>query len=153
LFGVPLAGAQGTNGDARNAVCCALTMRRQLAEINKTLSLPGRPGIEMRIGICTGPLVAGSVGGRTRAEYAVVGDTVNIASRLESFEKELRDPDIAALGCRILIDQATCDSLDSRFQTRYVKTAELTGIHPVRIHGVIGGPDTARVGPGSAPVG
>jgi len=151
LFGVPLAGPDGVKGDTRNAVCCALEMRRRLARINQRSRLKGQPEIEMRIGICTGPLVAGSIGGRARAEYTVIGDTVNLASRLESFEKSLLDADIAAKGCRILINEETNALLDARFQTRYVKTAALTGDRLVRIHGVIRGPASRPMAAASAP--
>lgn len=152
LFGVPLAGPDGAAGDTRNAVCCALEMREKLADINENARLRGDPEIEMRIGICTGPLVAGSIGGRARAEYTVIGDTVNLASRLESFEKTLRDPDIASKGCRILIDEGTNKRLDPRFKTRYVTSAVLTGDRPVQIYGVIHGPATRRSTAAAAPV-
>jgi adenylate cyclase len=152
LFGIPLTGPEGVAGDVRDAVCCALAMRRRLAQINRRWRLMGQPEIEMRIGICTGPLVAGSIGGRARTEYTVIGDTVNLASRLESFEKDLRDADIAANGCRILIHEETNVLLDARFTTRYVKTAVLTGNRQVRIYGVIDGPDVGRQVPDAAAV-
>ena len=69
-----------------------LAMRRRIAGINRLARLRGQLEIEMRIGICTGSLVAGSIGGRERTEYTVIGDTVNLASRLESFEKDLPTP-------------------------------------------------------------
>ena len=51
-------------------------------------------------------MVAGSLGGSDRLEYVVIGDTVNVASRLESFDKDLFAPSLTT-PCRILIGEAT----------------------------------------------
>ncbi len=63
LFGVPLTGSHGVAQDTRNAVSCALEMRRRLARINRRSRFKGQAEMEMRIGICAGPLIAGSIGG------------------------------------------------------------------------------------------
>jgi class 3 adenylate cyclase len=65
---------------------------------------------QMRVGIFTGPIVAGSLGGKDRLEYAVIGDSVNIASRLESYEKDRQTET-----CRILIAQETLVHLQNKF--------------------------------------
>ena len=57
----------------------------------------------MRIGIYTGPAVAGALGGSQRMKYTTVGDTINIASRLESYDKDLGKESL----CRILIGEST----------------------------------------------
>jgi len=109
LFGAPL--ARGSEAeirqDAVNAVQCALSMRLALRELNRRWQEQGRRTAQTRVGIFTGPVVAGSVGSAERLEYTVVGDTVNVASRLESFDKKgypfhpLDNP------CRILIGEST----------------------------------------------
>ncbi|WP_159714844.1 adenylate/guanylate cyclase domain-containing protein, partial [Geminicoccus flavidas] len=86
-FGVPVprTDAAGEAADAKAAVAAALKIRRRLPELSSTLVKSGRPGIAIRIGIHTGPLVAGAIGGRARLQYTILGDTVNTAARLESW--------------------------------------------------------------------
>lgn len=116
LFGVPIPRQieAETAQDAVQAVRCALAMGEQLRRLNLKWAKQGLPTIAVRIGIYTGPLVAGSLGGRQRLEYAVVGDAVNIASRLESFDKEAHD--LVNNQCRVLIGETTFRYLDGRFR-------------------------------------
>ena len=90
LFGVPIphTSAAEISQDAVHAVQCALAMRRELIQLNRRWRDQQQPTIRMRVGIYTGPLVAGTVGSAERLEYTVYGDTVN-ASRLESYEKDV----------------------------------------------------------------
>ena len=91
IFGVPLSG--GVNQDACCAVRCALQMLKRVEELNAELnSNGGGPPIRIGIGIHTGPLTCGSVGSEKRLEYSVIGETVNLASRLESLTKDLHAP-------------------------------------------------------------
>src|SRR5204862_2785439 len=110
VFGVPLARTvpEEIRQDARNAVRCALAMRTTLLQLNAGWKERGLPVSGMRIGIHTGPLVAGSLGSSDRQEFTVIGDTVNIASRLESFDKDWMDPESPADDCRILISETIC---------------------------------------------
>ena len=82
-FGVPLPRT------AVAAVDCALAMERELKHLNTVWQQQDLPTVEMRIGIFTGPVVAGSLGSAQRLQYTTVGDTVKIASKLESFDKDL----------------------------------------------------------------
>jgi class 3 adenylate cyclase len=78
IFGVPL----GTDDHAARALEAAQEMQAIMTDLNTREAFgPGRR-IEIGIGLHTGPLVAGSLGSQARAQYTVIGDTVNVASRL-----------------------------------------------------------------------
>lgn len=84
-FGVP---RKGPN-DATNAVLCALAMRQSMQEWNAERARQGWQPIEIGIGIHYGPVVMGNIGTEERLEFAVIGDTVNVASRIEHLSREL----------------------------------------------------------------
>ncbi len=128
VFGVPLIRTteREIKQDAINAVRCALTMEKALSCLNLQWSGKGLQMGRMRVGIFTGPLMAGSLGSADRMEYAVVGDTVNTASRLESFDKDLADDETGDASCRILIGETTYKLLDNQFH------AKLVGILPLK---------------------
>jgi adenylate cyclase len=115
--------------DASNAVRCALRMGRQLDELNRSWKTRGLPTTTMRIGIATGPVVSGSIGGSRRLEYTVTGDTVVTAKRLESAHKESADLEMASASCRILVSEATARLLGPRFKVREVGPMLLEGKH------------------------
>ena len=129
IFGVPLPRTTEAeiSRDALNAVNCALAMETTLMQLNDRWREQDLPTIGMRIGIFTGPLVAGSLGSVQRLEYTVVGDTVNTASRLESFDKELFAPDYLSRPCRIIIGEATLCRLGDQFEAQKVGEASLKG--------------------------
>jgi class 3 adenylate cyclase len=81
----------GSGDYAADAVRAAVGMRAALAEFNASGQAPGR--VEFGVGIHCGKLVAGNIGTKARLEYTFIGDTVNIASRLESKTKDF-DTDI-----------------------------------------------------------
>jgi adenylate cyclase len=140
IFGVPIArkNEEEISQDAVNAVSCALAMEAVLRDLNRRWLEQNRPTTAMRMGIYTGPMVAGSLGGADRLEYVVIGDTVNIASRLESFDKDLFARSLAN-PCRILIGEATLCRLGQRFLTEKVGQVSLKGkeerIHVYRVVG------------------
>ena len=86
VFGAPV--SSGADVDAANAVAAALAIQQQIADLNRSLSEEGQPAMRIRIGIHSGTVLTGSLGSSERLEYAVIGDTVNCASRLESLHKE-----------------------------------------------------------------
>ncbi len=89
VFGAPV--SSGADVDAANAVAAALAIQQQIADLNRSLSAEGQPAMRIRIGIHSGTVITGSLGSSERLEYAVIGDTVNCASRLESLQKERHD--------------------------------------------------------------
>jgi adenylate cyclase len=125
VFGVPIARSTraGIAADASRAVDCALAMDAALERLNETWRNEGRPVAQMRVGIFTGPLVAGTLGSARRMNYTVVGDTVNTASRLENFDKDVA----ADRTCRILIGAPTLALLDGRYAVRPVGEQALKG--------------------------
>jgi adenylate cyclase len=66
----------------------ALEMRRALEELNKRWNAAGRPPLRARIGLNTGPMIIGNMGAARKFNYTVIGDSVNLASRLEGVNKE-----------------------------------------------------------------
>jgi len=80
LFGAPTA----TPEDACNAVSAAVAMQRQMGSINEELRSEGLSEISIGIGLHTGEATVGYIGSERRSEYTAIGDTVNLASRLES---------------------------------------------------------------------
>jgi len=86
VFGAPVPSAS----DPLNAIHAALAMRERLVGINVEFRRRGLPELRTGIGLHYGQVVAGNMGHVERMEYTVIGDTVNLASRLESMTKELR---------------------------------------------------------------
>jgi adenylate cyclase len=68
---------------AAAALRCADGMRAELARLNTTRTDAARAPLALKIGVHTGPVVAGTIGAADRHEYTVIGDTVNVAARLE----------------------------------------------------------------------
>ena len=93
IFGAPTA----TEEDALNAVKAAVTMQKRLAQLNTELTSEGYGQISVGIGLHTGEATIGYIGSNKRSEYTAIGDTVNLASRLES----------NAVGGQILMSEAT----------------------------------------------
>ncbi len=73
--------------DALRCVTAALMMREALLEFNRGRGGPGKPIIRIGCGINTGPCLAGQIGSAHRMEYTVIGDAVNLASRIEALNK------------------------------------------------------------------
>jgi adenylate cyclase len=92
---------------ANKAVRCAIALEQGMRRLNATRQQHGWPVVRMRIGIHTGPVVVGSLGSAQRLKFTTIGDTVNIASRLESFQKDSSEWWTKEEVCRILIGETT----------------------------------------------
>ncbi|WP_299435382.1 adenylate/guanylate cyclase domain-containing protein [uncultured Aquimarina sp.] len=124
VFGVPYANIS----DAKNAVNCALDMFSMLAKLNKENTK--LPILNIGIGISTGNVVSGNIGSKTRFEYTVIGDSVNLAARLESATK--------IYGINLLICENTFNEIKDAFHCREIDTLLVKGKQiPVKIFSVL----------------
>jgi adenylate cyclase len=92
LWGVP----ESRDDDVLRALRGCLAMRRELEGLNARRRERGDVAIEIGMGLNFGPVVAGNIGSPDRMEYTVIGDTVNVASRIESATKEQGEPILVA---------------------------------------------------------
>jgi adenylate cyclase len=88
-FGAPVEGTR----DAGNALACALAIRAQLADWNRERIGDGEKPVKLAIGVHYGSVMLGNIGDARRLEFATIGDTVNVASRIERLARPL-DTDI-----------------------------------------------------------
>jgi adenylate cyclase len=153
-FGVPFARTSEAEiaDDARRAVSCALAMREALESLNAGYRERGLPNVAARIGIHTGPVVAGSVGSAERLKYTVVGDVVITAQRLEGTDRVPHD--FERTPCRILASEATRRHLDGSFRCEPQGVVPLKGKEEeVAVYRVAGRESAAVAGSGSEPMG
>lgn len=88
LYGVPIS-YKDTESDAKNAIDAAILMLKEVELLNNKWAHEGKSvKIAIGVGIHTGEVIAGNIGAAKRMEYSAIGDTVNLASRLESTNKE-----------------------------------------------------------------
>ena len=74
---------------SQNAIEAARAMLAELQKLKKEWAQQGKECFNIRIGIATGPVLAGNIGSKRRQEFTVMGTTVNLASRLEAYNKNL----------------------------------------------------------------
>ncbi|MGE5655631.1 MAG: CHASE2 domain-containing protein [Actinomycetota bacterium] len=108
-------------GGADNAVRAGIAMLQRLAEYNTTRGRPGRPKMQIGIGINTGLLMLGTVGGQNRMNGTVISDAVNLASRIEGLTKEY--------GVSMLISHHTLARLQdgTQYAVRFVAKVKVKG--------------------------
>lgn len=115
LFGVPLP----VTDYRERALRAAMGMRDNLEQFNQKAAKRSWPRLRIGIGIASGTAVVGNVGTRERMQYTAIGDTVNIASRIEGLCRER--------GQTILVDEKTAHGLEEAFSLQYLAAADLKG--------------------------
>ena len=126
LFGAPL----DDPDHADHAVETALAMSAGLAQLNREWTAAGRPPLDIGIGINTGDMVAGNLGSEDIMSYTVIGDQVNLGSRLESLNKDFHT--------RVIISEATRAALKGRYDIRALGEVVVKGKSvPVKIFSVV----------------
>jgi adenylate cyclase len=137
VFGVPFSHTdrREIQQDATNAIAASLAMHQRLQLLNQRLLAEGKPMIQFGIGIHTGIVVAGSIGGSKRLNYSVLGDTVNVAARLESMNKVITTDN----PFNMLITGETLSYLNDRYWVKPIETLQLRGREqPTMIFSVLG---------------
>ncbi len=120
LFGAPTASEE----DALNAVKAAVTMQKRLVSLNDELRADGYGAISVGIGLHTGEATVGYIGSEIRSEYTAIGDTVNLAARLES----------NAVGGQILMSEATAEASGNRIPVNVLEPLTVRNrVQPVKV--------------------
>ncbi len=107
------------NDPLGKAVKCALEMQKELEILNKEWEKEGKAQLHTRIGVHYGPTLVGNIGSHNRMNYTIIGDTVNVAARLEGINKNY--------GTKIMVSDEVYEILKDRFELRYVDEIELKG--------------------------
>jgi class 3 adenylate cyclase len=115
VFGAPI----DFDDHPDRAVKTALEMRRRLGALNKRLEHQGFAPLSHGIGIHSGAVLAGNIGSQERMSYALVGDTVNSASRIEGLTRQY--------DCDIIISQTTLNLLTESYPTTQLAAVKVKG--------------------------
>lgn len=127
VWGAP----SSTGNDTENAVNGALMMRRALQEFNIGRGSGNKPIIKIGSGINTGEVIAGQIGSNERMEYTCIGDTVNLASRIEALNKPFQTD--------ILISQKSYELVKGIFKVEPMKKIRVKGkLEPQQVYAIIG---------------
>jgi adenylate cyclase len=114
-WGVP----DATEDHAEQAMRAALDMRAKLTELNAWRAQQGEPLLRIGIGLHTGVVAAGMLGGTQQHEYTIIGDAVNVASRVEGLTK--------SVGVDILVSESTWKRGGGGFQAELVGEEHVKG--------------------------
>ncbi|MCX7169047.1 MAG: adenylate/guanylate cyclase domain-containing protein, partial [Proteobacteria bacterium] len=127
FWGAPMSDAE----HARHAVLTALEMQTELKVLNKTLVAKGWPELKIGVGVNTGTMTVGDMGSRVRKSYTVMGDAVNLGSRLEGITKQY--------GVGIIVGETTRELLKQSFVFRELDRVRVKGkAEPIGIYEPLG---------------
>ncbi|NPU84257.1 MAG: adenylate/guanylate cyclase domain-containing protein [Syntrophaceae bacterium] len=116
---------------AERACRTALEMLDELKKLQNRWESEGRPRLDIGVGINTGDMVVGNMGSQMRFDYTVMGDSVNLGSRLEGINKEY--------GTNIVVSEFTYETVKDRFFCRELDSVRVKGKKlPVRIYELLG---------------
>ncbi|MBN2096454.1 adenylate/guanylate cyclase domain-containing protein [Candidatus Peregrinibacteria bacterium] len=116
---------------AKNACLAALKNQEKLKVFREECEKQGLPPVRIRIGLNTGDVIAGNMGSENRFDYTVMGDTVNLGSRLEGINKQY--------GTEIIISEFTYEQVKEDFVCRELDLIRVKGKEqPVRIYELVG---------------
>jgi len=126
FFGAPIYSAD----HAKSACHTALRMQKRLQKLKEIWSDQKKPFFSTRIGINTGKMVVGNMGSKNKFNYTVLGDAVNLASRLEGANKLYKT--------HIIIGEETCSQIDESFVVKTLDIVKVKGkTKPVKIFELI----------------
>jgi adenylate cyclase len=126
VYGAPLS----TGRDPQNAVASALVMQAMVGRLNEARAGRGREALELGIGIATGDVVAGTLGSMKRTDYTVIGDSVNLAARLQQLTRAYR--------VGVVVCDATAAAVEGRLPLRELDTLRVRGrLRPAKVFQVL----------------
>jgi adenylate cyclase len=109
----------------------SLDMQKRLAAMRPKWNKEGRPALEVRMGINTGVMIVGNMGGKDRFDYTVIGDSVNLASRLEGANKQY--------GSNVMISDFTYQHVKNQVVVRELDLIQVKGkTEPVKVWELLG---------------
>jgi adenylate cyclase len=127
MFGAPV----DLDNQALVACRACVQMQNKLARMREVWNQSGKEALKMRIGLCTGPAVVGNMGSRSRMDYTMMGDTVNIAARLEGVNK--------TYGTYTMISETTREAVGEEVIARELDRIYVVGrAEPLSVYELIG---------------
>ncbi len=126
VFGTPIP----MPDHATRACYVSLEMQEKLVGMREKWHQEGRPELKVRIGLNTGPMIAGNMGAQDRLDYTVMGDSVNLGSRLEGANKQY--------GSYIMISEFTYEMVKNDIEARFLDSIRVKGKKlPVKVYEVL----------------
>ncbi|MFC1556437.1 CHASE2 domain-containing protein [candidate division KSB1 bacterium] len=130
VFGTPVM----YEDHAARACLVSLEMQDELVKLREKWREEGKPELYVRIGLNTGPMVVGNMGAADRLDYTVMGDSVNLGSRLEGANKQY--------GTYIMISESTLEAAKDTVEVRFLDSLRVKGkLKPVNVYEVLGKAD------------